>query len=319
MTEWTGIEASLKEKQQFAVMVERVYPHSNLVGAYRLAGGVSAQVVVLVAELPGGQVRKMILRQHGAGDLRQNPQIAADEFSLLGALHAAGLPVPQPWYLDQSGEVLSTPYLIAEYIEGKTEFTPLDSPACVQQLATCLTMIHKVDASRLAFLPRLEEQIASWFEADTASHQQPLFRTLRAAWPWFQPGKPSLLHGDYWPGNVLWRDGRLAGVIDWEDAKLGDPLADLANSRLEILWGYGIDSMHSFTLHYQSMMCINLASLPYWDLWAALRKGTQISRWGLDEAAEQKMRVELDVFVHQALERVNASASSRLVRETRNY
>jgi aminoglycoside phosphotransferase (APT) family kinase protein len=38
-----------------------------------------------------------------------------------------------------------------------------------------------------------------------------------------------VLHGDYWPGNVLWRDGRLVGVIGWEEAAFGDPLADLAN------------------------------------------------------------------------------------------
>jgi aminoglycoside phosphotransferase (APT) family kinase protein len=34
---------------------------------------------------------------------------------------------------------------------------------------------------------------------------------------------------------VLWRDGRIVAVIDWEDAQVGDPLADLANTRLELL------------------------------------------------------------------------------------
>ena len=62
-----------------------------------------------------------------------------------------------------------------------------------------------------------------------------------------------LLHGDFWPGNILWRYGQLVAVIDWEDAALGDPLADVANSRLEILWAFGIDAMQSFTHYYQSL------------------------------------------------------------------
>ena len=44
--------------------------------------------------------------------------------------------------------------------------------------------------------------------------------------------------------------GRLVGVIDWEDAALGDPLADLANSRLEILWAFGDEAMERFTREY---------------------------------------------------------------------
>ena len=38
--------------------------------------------------------------------------------------------------------------------------------------------------------------------------------------------KPALLHGDLGPEHLLVRDGRLAGVIDWGDARLGDPALD---------------------------------------------------------------------------------------------
>lgn len=46
----------------------------------------------------------------------------------------------------------------------------------------------------------------------------------------------------------MWRDGQLAAVIDWEDAQLGDPLADVANARLEILWAFGIEAMLRFSV-----------------------------------------------------------------------
>jgi aminoglycoside phosphotransferase (APT) family kinase protein len=40
--------------------------------------------------------------------------------------------------------------------------------------------------------------------------------------------KPALLHSDLGPEHLLVRDGRLAGVIDWGDARLGDPALDYA-------------------------------------------------------------------------------------------
>ena len=41
-------------------------------------------------------------------------------------------------------------------------------------------------------------------------------------------GRALWLHGDLHPGNLLVRDGRLAAVIDWGLAAVGDPAADLA-------------------------------------------------------------------------------------------
>jgi aminoglycoside phosphotransferase (APT) family kinase protein len=40
--------------------------------------------------------------------------------------------------------------------------------------------------------------------------------------------KPSLIHADLGPEHLLVRDGRLAGVIDWGDMRVGDPALDYA-------------------------------------------------------------------------------------------
>jgi aminoglycoside phosphotransferase (APT) family kinase protein len=39
---------------------------------------------------------------------------------------------------------------------------------------------------------------------------------------------PRVTHSDLGPAHVLARDGRLTGVIDWSDARIGDPAIDLA-------------------------------------------------------------------------------------------
>src|SRR5437867_4078487 len=83
-----------------------------------------------------------------------------------------------------------------------------------------------------------------------------------------------------WSCNTLWRDGQLVGIIDWEDAAFGDPLADVANGRLEILWAFGIEAMQRFTQQYQFLSSIDFTNLPYWDLCAALRAASKLGRWG---------------------------------------
>jgi len=177
----------------------------------------------------------------------------------------------------------------------------------ILQLATQLSKIHLVDCSNVdvSFLPQHAEKVAEKLGkrsaiVDEALDEGRIRDALEAVWPLPQRNRTVLLHGDFWPGNILWRDGQLVGVLDWEDAALGDPLADVANSRLEMLWAFGIDAMCSFTHHYQSMTTIDFTNLPYWDLYAALRPISQIAEWGLDDTAEKTMRERHKWFVAQA-------------------
>jgi aminoglycoside phosphotransferase (APT) family kinase protein len=111
-----------------------------------------------------------------------------------------------------------------------------------------------------------------------------------------------LLHGDFWPGNILWKDDRLVAVIDWEDAAIGDPLSDVANSRLEILWAFGIDAMNDFTRRYASIRTdVDFTDLPYWDLCAGLRLSSRIAGWGVDDTTDKTMRERYKWFANQAL------------------
>jgi len=292
---------------KFEQLVQKIDPQSKLLRAWELKGGVSAQVTALEIERPDRQTQKMIVRQHGAVDLQQNPQIAADEFKLLQITRSAGLATPAPYYVDQSGDIFPTPCVVIEYIEGNTEFA-LDHVAdFIPQFATHLARIHAVDYSNLdlSFLPKQEQKYAKKVSErppnlDESIDEGCIRDVLESAGRLSQHNASVLLHGDFWPGNLLWKDGRLVAVIDWEDAALGDPLADVANSRLEILWAFGIDAMHSFTQQYQSIAPIDFTYLPIWDLFAALRPAFKIAEWAGDDIAEQTMRERHRFFVAQA-------------------
>jgi aminoglycoside phosphotransferase (APT) family kinase protein len=285
------------EYKKFEKLVQQFEPESRLVRVWELEGGVSAQVTGLEIERPDGRSKKLVVRRHGTRDLQDNPNIAADEFRLLQITRASGLPTPTPLHLDQSCEIFSTPCIVLEYIEGVTVFAPSDLSEFIREMAAQLSTIHSVDCSNLAlsFLPKQSIQTAKTVSVrpeilDESIGEGRIRDALESLWPWTQRNESALLHGDFWPGNILWKDGQLAAVIDWEDARTGDPVAELADSRLEILWAFGIDAMNDFT------------DLPYWDLYAALRPAFRISDWAKGDVEQETMRQGHRLFVGQAFE-----------------
>lgn len=284
-------------------VVQRIDPGATLRRAWSLTGGVSAQVTAIEIERPDGQTTKLIVRRHGEADRGRNPHIARDEYALLQIAQSHGLAAPKPYLLDESCELFSTPYLVIAFIDGDTEFAPSDLAGYVARAAKRLAMIHGVkDSPELSFLPRHGKGLGERpVNLDATLDEGRIRDALESAWPVAQVNESVLLHGDYWPGNILWKDGALVGVIDWEDASIGDPLADLANSRLELLWAFGVDAMQQFTDHYRSMTACDVANLPYWDLCAALRPCSKLSEWGLDVETEHRMRERHGLFVAHAL------------------
>ena len=73
-----------------------------------------------------------------------------------------------------------------------------------------------------------------------------------------------------------------------------------------MLWAFGVEAMNAFTGRYLELNPVDSTSLPYWDLYAALRPAFKLAEWAADQAAEQKMRERHAFFVAQASERLVA-------------
>lgn len=285
-------------------LVRRIDPTSTLLNRWSLPGGVSAQVTALEILRADGQVQRWVVRQHGEVDRQRNPQLAAHEFKLLQILQRAGVAVPQPYYVDPTGEILGLPALVVEFIEGTTEFSPTDVEGFAYQLAVQLHKIHQLDTRHfdLDFLPKQNNALPSRSaQLDDSLSEGRIRDALEECDPLLHANPPTLLHGDYWPGNILWKETRLAAVLDWEDAQIGDPLADVANCRFELHWTVSREAIDRFTDHYRALSTLDFTNLPYWDLRAALRPAGKLGGWGLDAATEQRMRAAHHAFVEAAL------------------
>lgn len=113
-----------------------------------------------------------------------------------------------------------------------------------------------------------------------------------------------LLHGDFWLGNILCKDGEIAAVLDWEDACTGSPLLDLSNTRLELLWSHGRNAMERFTEIYARRTGRSLQNLPSWDLYTSLYKYDRISRWIPDVEKVKRFQERLLEFASDSISKI---------------
>ncbi len=290
-------------------LAQKLYPRCKLLRAWKPAGGISAYMTALEALLPDGRTKKLIARRPGDGS-------AQSEFRTLQAVHGAGIAAPAPLLLDSAGDLFAEPVMLIEYVEGEPDYAPADPAGFVAQMAEQLAAIHRLHGAspNLAHLPQQAVRLARSLairpaHLDESLDEGRIRAALEAAWPMPQPAEPVLLHGDFWPGNILWRDGRIAGVVDWEDAGVGHPLGDLAITRLDLLWSCGVEAMHDFTRRYQALTGEALHELPYWDLIAALRPAGRLVEWaatwpdlGRADITVETMAAGHRLFVAQAFE-----------------
>lgn len=293
-------------------LVETIDARATLRRTWSLRGGISSRMTVLEFALDDSELRRVVLRRPD-GALHENPLAAANEFRLLRSLKRVGLPTPAPRLLDESGALFPAPYLVIDYIDGAPDFAANRRDA-MAQLASHLVAIHRVElvGTELELLPVYAPRFIHQRDReypDASLGAARIRDELTRNWAARPKNRPALLHGDYWPGNILWKDGKLVGVVDWEESCIGDPISDLAITRLDLLWAFGVQKMQEFTELYASTSGFDLTDLPYWDLDAALRPVFNMHEWaaawpGLDrpDITEATMRADHRQFVAWAFD-----------------
>jgi aminoglycoside phosphotransferase (APT) family kinase protein len=299
-----------------AAALRVVEPSARLLREWTLPGGISAVMTAIEAEWPDGSTRRIIVRE----PLESGRTVTvSEEGALLARLASLGLPVPKVLHVEGGAEMDARPWIALAYIDGAPAVAPNDRQAAALELADVLAGIHAVDTSvpeiaalrdRTAAVTRYLARPPDVLDVDL--QEDKVRATLTARWPPGRPDRLGLLHGDFWPGNVLWRDGAVAAVIDWEEASLGDPLADVGISRLDILWAYGPEASDAFTARYATNTGADLAALPLWDLVAALRPAGFLSSWAVDwpklgrpDVTADTMRADHRWFTSRALAAVS--------------
>jgi aminoglycoside phosphotransferase (APT) family kinase protein len=299
-----------REIDEITCLVEAFAPGARLLSQRSLTGGVSARTIALELEHADGSRERVVVRMHGVRDLARDPEIARHEYQLLDALWQSGLPVPKPIAVVEADNVIETPAVVMEFVEGeaRTANGSLPSARSISEMADWLARIHAFDltSTDLSFLIEIDYGNPDRFKprSDDSEIARRICDRLSANEPVTPRNQSVLLHGDYWRGNLLWVDDQIVGILDWEDAFIGDPIIDLARSRLELFWTYGVLPCERFTTQYLSRNDIDIEALAWWDLAMALGFARALSEWGLPDEREQQMTSALAQFVTRAEEQL---------------
>ena len=292
-------------QKAFTTIANTLFPGSVVLKQWPLQGGVSANMYALKLEHSDGKHDRIVIRQHGAADWKSLANnVTATEFALLQALYKYGLKVPEPLYLDNSDSVLSSPFFVTEFVEG-TSSVPLEAlNAHLEQMARFLYRVHtlKTESLDLPELSQIEDPVQGALEylpmLRTDKHVLQAIKSIKAA-----EVSSSLLHGDFWPGNVLWKDGQLVAVLDWEDASLGDPMSDVASCRVELLVSYGREAMDTFTDYYLNFSTQDTSNLRMWEIYSSSAALATLHQWGLPAEVEAHRRKMTTTFQQEAIDK----------------
>jgi aminoglycoside phosphotransferase (APT) family kinase protein len=203
-------------------------------------------------ESAGGD-RSAVIRRPPLGELLPKAHDMGREWACISGLWGTGVPVAEPLAYCPGPEVTGAHFYVMGEVDGRALYDTTDVKEWIpedRRMTTALSWIdvlgelHSLDPDELGLgeLGRKEDyvvrQINTWYRSWTSSTESaaiddPIIHELHdfllAEVP--EQGPATVVHGDYGTHNVLiGRDAKVAAVVDWEIATLGDPLADFAYS-----------------------------------------------------------------------------------------
>jgi aminoglycoside phosphotransferase (APT) family kinase protein len=187
----------------------------------------------------------LVLRRPPRGPLAPSTHDVVREARMLRAVRAHGVPVPEVLAICEDEAVVGAPFYVMAFVQGFVLTAAMPPPLAgagkeiAERLVDALVALHELDpgTEELAGFGRpdgyLERQLRRfgglWEHNKTREIPQveTVGEWLRAHVPEQQTA--TIVHGDYRLGNVMLAPApvRLAAILDWELATIGDPLADL--------------------------------------------------------------------------------------------
>ncbi|WP_256974136.1 phosphotransferase family protein [Rhodococcus sp. NCIMB 12038] len=223
------------------------------------------------------------------------------EFHLLAALEATAIPAPRVHWLDDEGADLARPTMIGDRYDGKAhrgvlrDKNPLHLTAgqqltLAQDMCDVLGRLHSLDIDELGLRQILpvpasspaEHELERWIGELSSNELEPQ-PGLRLCAEWLRDHLPAapdrlvLVHGDFRPANVLVDQGEFGVLLDWELARLGDPLDDLGWYTTPLYRGEhfipGQWTQEEFLARYTARTGIDVspAALTFWQILSTFR------------------------------------------------
>ena len=307
------------EHAQF--IVETVNPGYKLISVRPTLGSFTNDARILECRTRAGTPVRLVVKF-----LIDQPQEASRcaiaAFHALGLAQAHGVPVPEPMFLDNTGDLLGVPGFVTRLVEGRQVWNPEDVEPWAEGFARLLLRIHAIspDDQDRGYLFNGHDEGLHMLRDDWSKRKKghrlsaEILGTLRELQPTIVPVPSALVHMDYWHGNVVWHEDRAAAVLDWDFASYGDPAIDVGYFRMNQYLRGTKSAADIFLKSYEEASREAVRNLGFWELAAAARPLPHPALWvgQIREAntvtkTEERANSDYDEFVASALKRAYSS------------
>ena len=225
----SDLEAQLREKlsrPQLRVISVKPIPegHSGFTYFVDVEGGDGPSRYVLRLPPPGARIA-------GPADVVRQGRI-------MSALHEAGLPTPRIPAMSSEPVIDGRPFIVMEAVDGTRIETAGTSHKPIEIAGSAVDVLRRLHALPLDQTGigdeesvGLQSEMMRWAMLMQRAPEELTVRAgeLGGLLAIQTPAEraPTLVHGDYHYGNMLFRGPEVVAVLDWEIAQLGQPLLDL--------------------------------------------------------------------------------------------
>ena len=301
-------------------IVETVAPGHRLVSASPAAASFTNDASILDCRTSTGKKLRLVVKLLVDKPV-DAPELAAASYYALRLVRAHGIPAPEPIYLDEAGALLGAPGIVTRFVEGRQESDRRDPIAWAETLARLLVRIHDIspsekDRQRLFDGNHMALYILRGDEPERRAGNHladVIYDTVRELRSNVSPVATSLVHMDYWQGNVLWRDGRVTAVLDWDHASYGDPVLDVSYFRMNMYLRGIKEAAEPFLQCYEAESGGTVKNLGFWELTMAARPLPDPALWipasremGDAAATDERAGTDFVEFVRDAKRRACA-------------
>jgi aminoglycoside phosphotransferase (APT) family kinase protein len=184
----------------------------------------------------------------------RGPARAAAEEAHQNVIAGAGYPVPRVLHACLDATVAGGAFTVMALVPGTTLLDAALRPSTMMLrlpglLAEAHARLHAIDpgpivlALEKAGAPALAGRTAQWLAPLRSTAETPGLEGMLPGLEWLERNhprgdfQPAILHLDFHPANVLVEHGKVTGVVDWANAGLGDPAADVATTTVLMTMG----------------------------------------------------------------------------------
>ena len=191
--------------------------------------------------------RDLVLRKPPVGTKAASAHDMKREYLIQSRLQSVYPLVPKMIALCDDQSIMGSDFYVMERVEGEIfrrdipeGITATDISVMADSLINGLVQLHAVDSSILKELNKgagyVQRQVEGWSKRyrNALTDDVPAAEKLMA---WLAANQPDdvdscIIHGDWRIDNVVFdlANARIAGVLDWELATVGDPLMDLGSA-----------------------------------------------------------------------------------------